>query len=190
MRASRVFRLIVRIFIFLLSLSVTVVSILGGYSAVLILNPKEENISIDTENSQFEGLSDFIYGTGDEINFSLPFNFTNAGYFDLENFHFKLEIALNYSHVDNPNETIETEIFNQRQYFGDIPQGEARSFVFFADETDFLIENFPNATTEINWFRGPPALLFYANFTVSLDYSIGLHSIRIGVQHILIAQFP
>ena len=75
MRPSRVFRLIFRIFIFLLTLSVTIVSILGGLSAALILfNP--ENIGIDPGKVDIN----FNYPPLN-INFTLPFNLTNAGFF-------------------------------------------------------------------------------------------------------------
>ena len=50
MRPSRVFRLIFRIFIALLALSVTMVSILGGLSAFVILTHHEDNIQIDFDN--------------------------------------------------------------------------------------------------------------------------------------------
>ena len=82
MRVSRVFRIIFRIFISLLTLSITVVAFLGGLSAVQILqNPA--NIGMDTDNAELN--IDYDLGGFGGGNFSLPFNVTNAGYFDLEN---------------------------------------------------------------------------------------------------------
>ena len=73
MRASRVFRIIFRIFILLLTLSVTVVSILGGLSAFLILDPNSDNIGVDYAKADFD--VDFDNSTGDltAFSFSLPF---------------------------------------------------------------------------------------------------------------------
>ena len=188
MRPSRVFRLIFRIFIFLLTLSVTIVSILGGLSAALILfNP--ENIGIDPSKVDIN----FNYPPLN-INFTLPFNLTNAGFFDLENLELKIDLAMNYSHVNYPtpgvNETREVPIFNKTQPFGTIPKGTTGNFNFTGLFSEFNQGKFPNFTTEVDWLRGPPAILFYANFTVSLDYSIGLHSLTIGFIDIYVGGFP
>ena len=45
MRKSRVFRWIVRAFLLVFTLSLSAVSILGGWSAVTILNPEAEDIN-------------------------------------------------------------------------------------------------------------------------------------------------
>lgn len=187
MRPSRVFRLIFRIFISLLTLSVTIVSILGGLSAVLILS-NHENIGVDPGNVDI----DFNYPPLD-INFTLPFNITNAGFFDLENLELKIDLAMNYSHVDYPvlgvNESRVIKIFNKSQNFGTIPKGMTGNFNFTGLFSEF---NFPptlNFTKDIDWFRGPQAILFYANFTISLDYSIGLHSLTIVFNDIFIGGF-
>ena len=190
MRASRVFRLIFRIFISLLTLSVTVVSILGGMSAVMILsNP--DNIGIDTANADFN-LDIDEFGVHD-INFTLPFNVTNAGYFDIENFQLRVELSMNYSHVDYPipgvNGTRTVKIFEKAENFGTVPKGLTRYFNFTGDYSEFLIGNFPNITY-IDVFKAPPILEFYANFTISLDYSLGMHSVSVYVPDIKVGELP
>ena len=188
MRPSRVFRLIYRIFIFLLTLSVTVVSVLGLLSAVMILsNPN--NIQLNPGEIEINFNPSPL-----NINFTLPFNLTNAGYFNLENLELKIDLAMNYSHVDGGgpgvNETRILNIFNKSQYFGNIPHGATGHYNFTGLYSDF---NFPltfNFTTDIDWYRAPPAdILFYANFTVNLDYSIGLHSLTIGLINIYVGEF-
>jgi len=187
LRVSRVFRLIFRIFISLLTLSVTIVSILGGLSAVLILsNP--ENIGVDPGNVDIN----FNYPPLD-INFTLPFNITNAGFFDLENLELKIDLSMNYSHVDYPivgvNETKEVQIFSNSTNFGTVPKGTTRNFNFTGLSSDFNFLPTLNFTTDIDWYRGPPDILFYANFTISLDYSIGLHSLTIVFTDIYVGEF-
>lgn len=188
MRPSRVFRLIVRIFISLLTLSVTVVSMLGGMSAfTILLNP--DNIGIDPSEINMNFNPSPL-----NINFTLPFNLTNAGYFDLENLKLKINLAMNYSHVNytvpGVNESRVIKIFNKSQYFGTIPKGSTGNFNYTGLFSDF---NFPplfNMTSDVDWTVAPPAILFFANFTVSLDYSLGLHSLTIGFTNIPIGGYP
>ena len=188
MRPSRVFRLLFRIFISLLTLSVTVVSILGGLSAVLILsNP--DNVGIDPDSVEFN--LDFNYATREieNVNFTLPFNFTNAGYFDLENLELEIQIGMNYSHVNwtapGVNGTRFRRIFEDSKDFGDIPKGKTKYFTFFGDYAHFSLPN----TTDVDWLWGPPTLEFYANFTVSLDYSIRMHHISITLVDLHVLDF-
>ena len=183
MRPSRVFRLLFRIFVSLLTLSITVVSLLGFLSAVTILsNPNNIRVNPGDFDLQYS-----IFPLN--INFTLPFNLTNAGYFDLENLNLKIDLAMNYSHVDGGgpgvNETRVINIFNKSQYFGNIPQGATGTYNYTGLFSDFY---FPppaefNFTSSVDWYRGTPAILFYANFTISLDYSLGLHSLIIGINY-------
>ncbi|MFX1378442.1 MAG: hypothetical protein ACFFA4_05060 [Promethearchaeota archaeon] len=171
-----------------MTLSVTIVSILGGMSAFMILlNP--DNIGIDPReiDMNFNPISL-------NINFTLPFNLTNAGYFDMDNFKLRIDLAMNYSHVDYPvigvNQSRVIKIFNKTQNFGKIPKGTTGNFNFTGIFSDF---NFPpsfNFTTDVDQSVGPPAVIFIANFTISLDYSIGLYSLTIGFINIPVGGFP
>lgn len=190
MRTSRVFRLLFRILISLLTLSVTVVSILGGMSALIIFqNPN--NIGIDTSNADFN--LDYDFGGLHDANFTLPFNITNAGYFDIENFQLQVELSMNYSHIDYPtpgiNGTRTVKIFEKSQYFGNVQKGSTGNFNFTGLFSNFLAGNFPNMT-EIDVFKSPPLLEFYANLTISLDYSLGMHSVSINVRNIKVGELP
>jgi hypothetical protein len=193
MRPSRVFRLIFRIFILLLTISITTVSILGGLSAVMILsNP--ENIGVNPSKVEFNLDINNITFTIQDINFTFPFNFTNSGYFDLENLDFNIDLTLNYSHIDYPapgiNQTRKVPIFSKSQNFGTVTKGTTSQFNLTGITSDFDIVNFPNFTTEVDWFRGPPAIIFFANITVNLDYSIGLHSLTIGIIDLAVGGLP
>jgi hypothetical protein len=179
MRPSRIFRLIVRIFIVLLTLSVTVVAMLGGMSAFMILgNP--DNIGIDPSEMDINFNPSPL-----NINFTIPFNLTNAGYFNLENLEVKVDLAMNYSQVDYPvmgvNESRVIKIFNKTYNFGDIPKATTGHVNLTGIFSEF---NFPpslNFTNNVDWTVGPPAIIFFANITISLDYSIGLQSLTIGL---------
>jgi hypothetical protein len=128
------------------------------------------------------------------INFTLPFNLTNAGYFDLENLELKVDLAMNYSHVDYPapgvNQSRVIKIFSESQDLGKIPKGTTGNFNFTGIFSDFYFPPLFNITSDVDWTVGPPAILFFANFTVSLDYSIGLHSLRIGILNIPVGGLP
>ena len=193
MRPARIFRLIFRIFILFLTISVTLVAFLGGLSAFMILS-NQQNIGVDPSKAEFTiEMNNATYEI-DNINFTLPFNFTNAGYFDLENLELKVDLAINYSHIDYPspgiNQTRKVPILSKSQTFGTVKMGITGYFNLTGLFSDFDIGNFPNFTTEVNWFRGPPAILFHANLTVNLDYTIGLHSLTIGILDLLVGELP
>ena len=182
MRPSRVFRLIFRIFILLLTISMTVVTILGTMSAFLILSTPN-NIPDPTNDVDFNFDVNFTGGYVTNINFSLPFNLTNAGYFDMENLGFSIQIAVNYSHVNGGgpgvNETRIVLIYDEDINYGNILKGTTGNFVLFIDNSSFYHDKFPDILPNINFLRGPPAVELYANFTISLDYSLGMHSLAI-----------
>ena len=182
MRPSRVFRLIFRIFIALLTLSVTMVSILGGYSAIMILSEKN-NVQIDFDNIEFN-----YEIAPPDANFSLPFKVNNTGYFDIEDLEIDLDIYLNYSSISLLNETRAIKIFNDTQNLGDIPKGKIGDFIFVGDNNSFSYPFW--IVPDINWLRAPHVFEFYANITVSLDYSLGLHSLAITLVNYYIDGFP
>ncbi|MHA1916442.1 MAG: hypothetical protein ACW986_05710 [Promethearchaeota archaeon] len=193
MRPSRVFRFLVRIFIYLLTFSVAIVSILGVLSAGLILiNP--QNIQPDFGNTEFNLEINNTTLAIENINFTLPVNLTNAGYFDMDNLEINLQIGLNYSHINwttpGVNETRLVRILDHTQNFGTIIKGATANILFTGSNSTFMHGNFPDLLTEVNWFRGPPPLEFYANFTVSLDYAVQLYSISITLLNLPIGGFP
>jgi len=176
-----------------LTLSVTAVSFLGGFSAIMILsNP--DNIGFDTDNIEFN--FDANWTTPIEINninFTLPFNFTNAGYFDLEDLKVSFQIGLLYWHVnltgDGLNKTNFVKIYDNSTSFPTIKKGKTYYGNYTGTKSDFgnFLGNFPDYD-EIDVIKDPDFEL-YANFTLSLTYSLGLHSIRLGIYNISIYEF-
>jgi hypothetical protein len=158
------------------------VSLLGAFSAILILS-EEDNLQIDFDNADFNFNESTL-----ETNFSLPFQINNTGYFDIENLDLYLEIFLNYSSISHMNETVAIKIFNKTQPLGDIPKGDIGDFVFFGNTTDFYYPLW--ILPDINWLRLPHIFEFYANITISLDYSIGLHSLAITLENYFVEGYP
>ncbi len=194
MRASRVFRLIFRIFILILTTSVTLVTVLGIMSAGLILDPNSENIGIDTDNVDFNIDIDLMGGSVNEFNFTLPFNITNAGYFDLHDLNMSFVMGVRYEHINltipGQNDTVTAKIFEKTHIYGTVLKGTTENYIFLGNFTDLISANFPNLQTEVNWYRSPQsALEFVANFTVSLVYSLGLHILAFGGINQLIGDF-
>jgi len=165
----------------------TVVAVLGGWSALLILSNKN-NIKPDFGNIEFTFDVNLTVGDVENVNFSMPINLNNTGYFDIENLVLSLQIAINYSHVNwggpGVNVTRSVIVLNQSQGFGDILKGTTKTIDISGYNSSFIHENFPSLLTEVNWFRSPNPVEFYANFTISLDYSLGMHSLAITIINI------
>ncbi|MFX1376753.1 MAG: hypothetical protein ACFFA0_13165 [Promethearchaeota archaeon] len=166
---------------------------MGGLSAVLILSD-QDNFGVDFDNYEFDLDINNSTLKVENISFSLPFNLTNVGYFELENLQIGVDLVLNYSHIDGGgpgiNETRIVKILEMTQDFGDIdPYGGSLSSSLEGYNSSFLHDNFPDPITEIDWFRTPPTLIFYANITISLDYSLGMHSLSITALDIEVGNY-
>ncbi len=193
MRPSRVFRWIIRILILVLTLSVTAVSFLGGFSAIMILS-NQDNIGIDTDNADFNLDYNETTGVINNINFTLPFNVTNAGFFDLEDLKLGFQIGLEYAHVnltgtgENISQTV--KIFDKISSFPTIKKGKTLYGNFTGVYSDFapFLGSLPDIA-DIDLTR-VPIFNFYANFTISLTYSLGLHSITLGINNVTVGEYP
>jgi len=193
MRPSRVFRWIIRILILVLTLSVTAVSFLGGFSAIMILS-NQDNIGIDTDNADFNLDYNETTGVINNINFTLPFNITNAGFFDLEDLKLGFQIGLEYAHVnltgtgENISQTV--KIFDKISSFPTIKKGKTLYGNYTGVYSDFapFLGSLPDIA-DIDLTR-VPIFNFYANFTISLTYSLGLHSITLGINNVTVGLYP
>ena len=187
MRPSRVFRWIVRLFLLVLTLTMTVVSVLGGMSAALILGDPN-NIKIPSGPIQ----SNFDITDVNSMYLRVPFNITNAGYFDLTNLKIDFKISMVYDHVNlttpGVNTTTSVLIFDKSINFPPILHGTSYDGLFNASSGDgFIGSNFPNAT-EIDWTRSPIAE-FYSNFSLSASYSLDLISFKVNAYNISVGYY-
>ncbi|MFW9988211.1 MAG: hypothetical protein ACFFC3_06105 [Candidatus Odinarchaeota archaeon] len=175
-----------------MSLSITLVSALGAFSAVLILTDFENNIGVDIDNAVYDvEINETTYKIED-FNFALPIYVNNTGYFDIENLRFTISLEMNYSHVNfttpGVNTTRQIEILWKYENFGTIPKGQKRTLNFTANMSNFNEAEIPDFETEVDLTRGPPAVIFYATLIISLDYSLGLHSITFGITNLQIGE--
>ena len=167
MRPSRVFRWIVRLFILVLTLSMTIVTVLGGMSAAFILGDPR-NIQIRTDLIQAN--------------------------FNLTNLKLDFKISMIYDHVNlttpGVNTTTSALIFDKSIKFPTILHRTTYNGLFNASSGDgFIVSNFPNVTTDIDLYRTPHAGEFFANFSLSASYSLDLISFKVDAYNISVGYF-
>ena len=164
------FRLIIRVFVLFLTLSMSLVSFLGGLSAVMILS-NEENIKLP--NGSITTNIDFSNPSG--LYIKVPFEITNTGYFDLED----LFVGIKIYAVDVHGERI--EVFNKGNNFGKIIKGETLTDAYIATVDDFNIENLLYAYISLD---SGSTISLKADIIVSAKYSLGLISFRVEVTNL------
>ena len=84
---QKIVRLVMKIVIVFITLSVALTSIVGGISMILIVSDLENNFQIDESEIQTN-----FGAAGNNMSFSL--NFTNDGYFSFENFTISLKLDM------------------------------------------------------------------------------------------------
>jgi len=138
----------------------SIVSILGGLSAVNILS-SSENIQIP--------YGSVSYGNTTATNYYIvvPFSINNTGYFDLTN------LKLGFS-IEMKNDTDSSIIYDETQRFGTVTHGTT------------LIDNFNATFTEPELIINPE---FYANISVSASYSIDLISFSANLFNVNLSTF-
>jgi len=186
MRPERIFRLIVRIFLFILASSMSLVSFLGGYSAALILT-NEDNIDIDVD---YEG-NPFLDITTFEID--IEFEINNLGYFDLEDL--KVELELNFV-FDWKNKTgnginvrTEVKIFEGEKSFATIPAGERKKFRVNINFEDLEPVNFSIFDENADKTRDPVFEFEAEELKISAKYSLGLISFEAHIEDMDLGKF-
>ena len=177
MRPSRVFRWIVRAFLLVFTLSLSAVSILGGWSAVTILNPGSDDINIPDGPI----IANFNIGNS-SMDITVPFNISNGGVYELSYISLKFQVGMtfgNTSKADNSSSTV--QIFSKRTSYGSV----------LPDHT--LRANFSGfgilPLSEVDWLQSP-ALIFHANLTFSASYSLNLYTFTVSIINFTLGQYP
>ena len=176
MRPERIFRLIVRIFLFILASSMSLVSFLGGYSAAIILT-NEENIDIDVnyEGNPFVDINTF------EI--EIEFEINNQGYFDLEDLEIELLLHLVYDRVTpEGNISTEVELYEGEKSFRPTPAGEKKKFKITIDVEDLEYVNYTDIYDNSDHFRDPIFDFEAEELTIKAKYSLGLISFEANIE--------
>lgn len=179
MRPSRIFRWIVRIFLLIFTLSLSAVSLLGGFSAVTVLDPDSYSINIPDGPP----VANFDLYNPSTMSIIVPFNITNVGVYDLTDIELSFQIVMNYTEVDYPTPGVNSsrlvQIFDKAINYGDILHGELLKSNFSGVGADgFILANIPDAATEVDF--GQP-LIFFANFTFSASYSLNLYRFEVKI---------
>ena len=188
MRYSRLFRWVVRGFLLVFTLSLSAVSLLGGFSAMTIFDPNVNNVNIP--DGDITANFDITNPSGMYIN--VPFNISNSGVYDLTNIQLSFQVAMTYGDASTPlNETTTVIIFDKYQFYGTIAAGDTLKSNLTGYLTDgFIIANLPDPSTEVDWYRTPYALEFYANLTFSASYSLNLYTFTVKIINFPAGAFP
>jgi len=182
MRYSRLVRLIMRIFLLLLASTMSLVSFLGGYSALLILGD-EDNIDL---NVNMTGDMFNINDTTFEI--ELKFEFDNKGYFDLEDLKIELEISMLYDYINytvlGQNDTLTVKIFEEEKSFKTVENGEKLKGSISIEREDLELSDSQITDIVKNMDRTrSPMTEFVANkLEISGKYSLGLISFKVEIE--------
>ena len=181
MRVSRIFRLIVRIFLYVFTISLTIVSLLGGLSAITIItNP--DNIGIPDGPIEFY----FDPATPATNNITVPFNFTNDGYFELSNLYVRIRLNMTYKHYSGGgptayNETTTTNIFDGNQTVLSVPATQTYKGSLFGEASDF--KNIPNPAN----ISVVDPVTYGADIFVQASYSLNLLTFRVEILNLSIS---
>jgi hypothetical protein len=187
MRPSRIFRWIVRLFLLVFTLSLTGVSLLGGFSAVTILDPDSYNVNIPDGPI----VANFDITNKPTMSISVPFNITNVGVYDLDEVTIGFQIGLIYGNVSAPlNETANVKIFDKTENYGTVLHGQVLKAIFSGLGSDgFIFANIPDPS-EVDYYRTPYALEFHANFTFSAMYSLRLYKFTVNLINYTLGHYP
>lgn len=172
MRPSRVFRWVVRAFLLVFTLSLSAVSILGGWSAVTILNPEGNNINIP------DGPITPPIIVNSSIQFVIPFNITNRGVYEISNIELGFKLDMRFENITNGNATTTVQIFDKLQNFGNLLPGETLKANITGSGTLPL--------SDVNTDRNPD-LEFFGSLLFSASYSLNLYTFTVGVVNITMA---
>jgi len=171
-RPSRVFRLVVRLFLLVFTLSLSAVGFLGGFSAVTILDPNSYNVNIPDGTI----VANLNITNPSSMQIILPFNITNAGVYDLTDIEISFQVSMTYGNQLIGNASTTVKIFDKFQSFGTVAHGGFLKSSLNGNATDgFILANIPSVSN-IDWERTPYILEFHANLTFSASYSLNLYT--------------
>ena len=186
MRYSRLFRWIVRGFLLVFTLSLSAVSLLGGFSAMTIFDPNVNNVNIPDGTIT----ANFNITNPSGMFIIVPFNISNSGVYDLTDIQLSFQVAMTYTSIPL-SANITVKIFDKTQFFGDIVQGYTlKANLTGAGSDGFIFANLPDPSTEVDWTRVPYALEFNANLTFSASYSLNLYKFTVNIINFPAGHFP
>ncbi|MGQ4875117.1 MAG: hypothetical protein ACP6IY_13710 [Promethearchaeia archaeon] len=186
MRPSRIFRTIVRLFLLVLTLSMSVVSFLGGYSAILILSDSD-NIAIPDGNINY-----YLNVTDPDTSklfLDLPYKVRNAGYFDLDDLSIEVKVYYTFHDTNKTNNATTTLLLaEKKQTFDTIKAGETDKGNFSMKYEDFTnLEEVQNRSVYMDTTKSP-MVIYTADIIISAKYSLRLLSFTVTLKNITIGE--
>ncbi len=168
-RYSRLFRWVVRAFLLVFTLSLSVVSLLGGWSAVTILNPSSNDINIPDGPI----ITNFDIGNS-SMEIIVPFNISNGGVYALSRISLRFQVGMTFGNTSTLlNDTTTVQIFDTLQPYGSVLPGKTLKANYSGTGSLPL--------SEVDIYRSPNALEFYANLTFSASYSLNLYTFTVSI---------
>ncbi len=122
---QKIVRLVMKIVIAFITLSVALTSIVGGISMILIVSDIENNFQVDSDGTQAN-----FGASGNNITINL--NFTNDGYFDFNDFAITLKIEM-----INKTSTQEITFLDRQLYINNLMGKHSYSIDLVATEEHF-----------------------------------------------------
>jgi hypothetical protein len=177
MRPSRIFRWVIRLFLLVFTLALSGVSLLGGFSAVTILDPDSYNVNIPDGPI----VVNFDITNKPNMSISVPFNITNVGVYDLDEIILSFQIGMLFANTSKPlNATSNVRIFDKTVNYGAVAHGQVLKDSFSGLGSDgFIFSNIPDLS-EVDTTKTPD-LRFHANFTFSAKYSLQLYEFTVNL---------
>jgi hypothetical protein len=176
MGVSKILRILFRIVLFVITISLSLTSLLGGLSAVMIFSNFDENIDIKTDEAELKNFNNPALAE-----FVLPFSINNTGYFPLEGLELRIELELIYDEdkiadfMDHST-TIDAVIMPLQSYDGTFTAG-ADSFTFHPEINPWQLENKIYVSVEVGAYYSFRMLHFEADidrFDVGINWVSGV----------------
>ena len=180
MRYSRIARVIMRIFLLILASSMSFISFLGGYSALLILGD-EDNIDLDV------GFDGDLFAQRANFKINIEFTVYNEGYFDLEDLEIELKLEMifyNRSWGSVAAFPVYIIIYDDHKSFDTIQAGTEEKNEITIDLED-LLKNVPDIDLLLLNADPDKDIAFEAqDIKIKAKYSLGLIAFKIKIDNI------
>jgi len=176
MGVSKILRILFRIVLFVITISLSLTSILGGLSAVMIFSNFNENIDIKADEAELKDFDD-----PSNAQFLLPFSINNTGYFPLEGLELRIELELIYDESKTAKFMDHTmtldAIINPLQSYNGIFSADADSFTFHPEINPLQLENKIYVSVEVGAYYSFRMLHFNADierFEIGINWISGV----------------
>lgn len=155
---SKIFRITFRVFLLVITVSLSLTSILGSLSAGIILTNFKENIVIDYSGAKLDPVNEI---------FTVPISINNTGYFPLEGLTLRIEINIKYeetkiAEIMDHTMKINESILASGSYDGDFT-ATSNSFTNHPEISPLDLENLVIISIEIGGYYSFRMLRFFAD---------------------------